>query len=66
MMKKLLVLSTIAAVLGVSAEGTFAGERYRVVAPVTVDDNLTKPWVNQLQGGKQANCLLYTSDAADD
>lgn len=54
MMKKLLVLSTIAAVLGVSAEGAFAGERYRVVAPVTVDDNLTKPWVNQLQGGKQA------------
>lgn len=53
MMKKLLVLSSIAAVLAVSAEGTLAGERYRVVAPVTVDDSVTRPWVNQLQDGRQ-------------
>ncbi|MCD2172848.1 L,D-transpeptidase [Rhizobium sp. C4] len=53
-MKKLLVLSSVAAALVITAQGTFAGERYRVVAPVTVDDNLTKPWVNQLEGGKQA------------
>ncbi|HWU63488.1 MAG TPA: L,D-transpeptidase [Ensifer sp.] len=54
MMKKLLVLTSVAASLVVLTQGAFADERYRVVAPVTVDDNLTKPWVNQLQGGKQS------------
>ena len=54
MMKKLLVLSSVAAALVAFSQGANAGERYRVVAPVTVDDNLTKPWVNQLEGGKQA------------
>lgn len=52
MMKKLLVLSSVAAAFVVLSQGASAGERYRVVAPVTVDDNLNAPWVNQLQGGK--------------
>ncbi len=54
MMKKLLVLSSVAAALVFTAHGASADQRYRVVAPVTVDDNLTKPWVNQLSSGKQA------------
>lgn len=53
MMKKLLILSSVAAALIVAAQAASAGERYRVVAPVAVDDNVTQPWVNQLEGGKQ-------------
>lgn len=52
MMKKLLVLSSVAAALAGMAQGASANDRYRVVAPVVVDDNLTKPWGNQLASGK--------------
>jgi lipoprotein-anchoring transpeptidase ErfK/SrfK len=51
MMKKLLVLSCSAAALLAATHGASAGDRYRVVAPVVVDDNLNKPWVTQLDGG---------------
>jgi lipoprotein-anchoring transpeptidase ErfK/SrfK len=50
MLKKILGLSVaIAAFAGVHEAS--AGQRYRVVAPVVVGQNLTSPWVNQL-GGK--------------
>lgn len=53
MMKTLSFSLGLAAALLVS-QGAHADERYRVVAPVMVDNSLTQPWVNQLQGADRS------------
>jgi lipoprotein-anchoring transpeptidase ErfK/SrfK len=51
MMKTSLILSCAAIATLVLSQAVAASERYRVVAPVVVNDKLTQPWVTQLQDG---------------
>jgi lipoprotein-anchoring transpeptidase ErfK/SrfK len=47
MLKKLLLITATVAAASMAAQAS-ATERYRVVTPVVVSDNLTTPWINQL------------------